>query len=241
MIRTGRPAAKPRSRFGSAIVIGLAKVSQSRGSSPALPEGDGARLVLVPSDASPGEVLYERVAPVVNRMVWMYLSTDPERDDIAQDIFVKIVRSSGSVRDPAQLEAWAARVCFNTICNVFRRRKLLRWLSLDALEGYEPPDRDTDFEGRELVLRAQRILEHLPIAERMPFTLQLLGNASVEEMAQLSSCSVRSIRRRLKAARARFQRLVRRDPVLASRLTDGNAPSNVHEKPSDAREESSDG
>ncbi len=203
------------------MVVGLPRVRQSPAPPRALPDTGGARLVLVPNDSSTTDVLYERVAPVVNRMVWLYLATDPERDDVAQDIFVAIVRGIGSVRDLAQLEAWVARVSFNTICNAFRRRKLLRWLSLDALQGYEPPDRDTDFEGRELVARAQKVLSHLPVAERMPFTLQLLGNASLEEIARLCDCSERTVRRRLKAGRERFLRLVRRDPVLAARLDAG--------------------
>ena len=182
------------------------------------PPAESTRLLLVPAEATTGEVIYERVAPVVNKMVWLYLATDPERDDIAQDILVAVVRGAASVRDPAQLEAWVARVAFNTICNLFRRRKLVRWLSLEALSGYEPPAPAADFDGRELVARTQKILDCLPVAERMAFTLQLLGNASVEEIAARCDCSERTARRRLKAARDRFVRLVTRDPVLASRL-----------------------
>jgi len=183
--------------------------------------GDSARLVLVPREASEADLLYERVAPVVNRMVWLYLATDPDRDDIAQDIFVSIMRRASSVRDPAHLEAWAARVAFNAVCNLFRRRKLRRWMSLDLLQEDEQPDGHTDFEGRELVARAQRILESLPMTERMPFTLELFGNASQHEIAKLCGCSERTLRRRLKAARERFLFLARRDPALSSRL--GNA------------------
>jgi RNA polymerase sigma-70 factor (ECF subfamily) len=157
-------------------------------------------------------------------MVWLYLATDPERDDIAQDAFVAIVRGAASVRDPAQLEAWAARVAFNVICNAFRRRKFRRWMSLEVLRGDEPPERHADFEARELVVRAQRILERLPLAERMPFTLQLLGNADLGDMARLCDCSERTLRRRVQAARKRFMRLVRRDPVLATWLAERAVP-----------------
>jgi RNA polymerase sigma-70 factor (ECF subfamily) len=195
------------------------------------PRADAKRLLLVPSEATPAEVLYERVAPVVNRMVWLYLATDRERDDVAQDIFIAILRGAGSVRDPGQLEGWAARVAFHTICNVFRRRKVVRWLSLEALTGYEPPGEPADHEGRELVARAQKVLEHLPLSERMPFTLQLLSNASIEEIARLSECSVRTVGRRLTAARARFLRLVKHDPALAARLARGGPPADEEETP----------
>jgi RNA polymerase sigma-70 factor (ECF subfamily) len=179
---------------------------------------DAARLILVPNRATEDEVVYERVAPIVNKIVWLYLATDPDRDDAAQDIFIAIVRGASSVRDPALLEAWAGRVAFNRICNLFRRRKVRQWLSLEALGGYEPPDRNVDFEGRELLGRAQRVLESMPVAERMPFTMELLGNESHKEIARLCACSERTLRRRLKAARERFAELARRDPVLSGRL-----------------------
>jgi RNA polymerase sigma factor (sigma-70 family) len=174
--------------------------------------------VLVPPDASEAELVYERVAPVVNRMVWLYLATDPDRDDIAQDIFISIVRRASSVREPAHLEAWAARVSFNAICNLFRRRKLRRWLPFDSLEEREHPSRQTDFEGRELLRRAQRVLEDLPVAERMPLTLELFGNEDQAAIARLCGCSERTVRRRLRSARARFLGLAERDPALSSRL-----------------------
>ena len=180
--------------------------------------GDSTRLVLVPRGASEGDVLYERVAPVVNRMLWLYLGADAERDDIAQDIFVAIVRNAKSVRDPALLESWAARVAFNAICNLFRRRTFRRWLSLDSLREHEHPDRSTDFDGRELVARTQALLERLPPRERMPLTLELFGNESQSEIARLCGCSERTLRRRLTRARRRFLGLVRRDPALRKRL-----------------------
>jgi DNA-directed RNA polymerase specialized sigma24 family protein len=59
----------------------------------------------------------------------------------------------------------------------------------------------------------------------MPFTLELLGNASQEEIARVCACSQRTVRRRLKAARERFIRLVRSDPALASRLGESAGPA----------------
>jgi DNA-directed RNA polymerase specialized sigma24 family protein len=58
----------------------------------------------------------------------------------------------------------------------------------------------------------------------MAFTLQLLGNASLEEIAERCGCSERTARRRLKSARERFTRLVKRDPILKSRLGEHALP-----------------
>jgi DNA-directed RNA polymerase specialized sigma24 family protein len=73
------------------------------------------------------------------------------------------------------------------------------------------------------VARTQKVLEHLPVKERMPFTLMLLGNADMEEIAKLCECSPRTVRRRLRAARTRFTRLAERDPALAGRLGDADS------------------
>jgi RNA polymerase sigma factor (sigma-70 family) len=209
-----------------AIMVTVARAPRTAEPEVASSREDATRLMLVEPGSTSKEVLYDRVAPVVNRMVWLYLATDPDRDDVAQDIHVAIMRGVGSVRDPALLEGWAARVAFNTISNVFRRRKLVRWLSLEALGGYEPPDGHTDFEGRELVARTQKVLEHLPVRERMPFTLMLLGNADMDEIGKLCECSPRTVRRRLRDARSRFERLAARDPALASRLGDAGSEGN---------------
>jgi RNA polymerase sigma-70 factor (ECF subfamily) len=190
------------------------------------PQPEAARLLLVPHEASEAQLVYERVAPVVNRLVWAYLATDPERDDIAQDIFLSIARRRSSLRDPLRLEAWAARVAFNAICNAFRRRKFRRWLSLEALRENEQPEYQADLEGRNLVVRAQRVLERLPLSQRMPLSLELFSNASQPEIARICGCSERTLRRRLCTARERFTVLARRDPALASRLTEASPEPN---------------
>lgn len=222
-------APTPSAKRSPAIFAGVARAPGPAEPLPELRTDDSARLVLVDKDATPEDVLYARVAPVVGRVVWTYLATDPERDDVAQEIFLAIVRGAPSVKDPARLEGWAARVAVNAIWNVFRRRKFRRWLSLESSGDSEPLIDHADFEGREVLARTQRVLEHLPLKERMPFTLKLLGNASVEEIARLCNCSSRTIKRRLNDARARFIRLAERDPALRGRLGNVSALTEDHD------------
>src|SRR5690606_19461550 len=86
------------------------------------PETAGRVLSLVKDERTRAEVLHARVAPVVNRLAWSFLGVDPDRDDLVHDIFIKILRSAHTVKDPAKLEGWAARVTVNMIKNEFRRR-----------------------------------------------------------------------------------------------------------------------
>lgn len=180
--------------------------------------GDSRRLAVAEGTTTQSEMLHRRLAPVVNKLIWTFLGPDPDRDDVAHDIFIKILRGAKHVRDPARLQDWAVRVAMNCIKNEFRRRKFRRFLSLDASEP-ATPSYHADFEGRELLLRTQRLLEALPVNERLPFTLRLLEGTSAEELAKICDCSVRTVKRRLRAGKARFERLAAQDPLLGPRIT----------------------
>lgn len=200
------------------------RLKMSRGKEPLESESPGAKgtkplLSLVKDNLTRAEVLHARLSPVVNRLAWSFLGADPDRDDIVHDIFIKILRGAHTVRDPESLDGWAARVTVNSIKNEFRRRKLRRVLSLDADDKLPSPAFHPDFEGRELLKRTMCILEKMPVAERIPFTLQLLDQKSVEEIAELCDSSERTIKRRLKSARERFTRLAGSDPLLRSRIS----------------------
>jgi len=189
------------------------------------PTGDPVRVLsIVSSEETQAERLHARLAPVVNRLVWSFLGVDADRDDLVHDIFVRILRRAHTVRDPAKLEDWAVRVTINAVKSEFRRRKLRRFFSLEAAERSPVTAYHPDFDGRELLLRTTRLLEALPVAERIPFTLQLLEARSVEDIAKLCGCSERTAKRRLKLARERFTRLAECDPLLRSRLTQAPRP-----------------
>src|SRR5690606_5668481 len=116
--------------------------------------------------ATPDDVVYARLRPIVTRLIWSLAGADPERDDLVHDIFVRIFRARGRLRDPERLEAWAVRVTMNAVKNEFRRRKLRRWLALDATPDAEPRCHP-DFDGREVLRRTYAALEKLPTAERL--------------------------------------------------------------------------
>jgi RNA polymerase sigma-70 factor (ECF subfamily) len=163
------------------------------------------------------ENLYEALAPLVNKLLWTLLGPDSERDDLAHEIFVRILQNAHKVRDPARLQAWAARLVVNAVKNEFRRRKLRRWFSLDT-DDERAPSYHSDYDGREVLLRTYSVLEKLPPRERLPLTLRLIGQQSVAEIASASGASTRTVKRRLQAGRERFLRLASAEPLLAERL-----------------------
>jgi RNA polymerase sigma-70 factor (ECF subfamily) len=163
--------------------------------------------------------LFTRVAPIVNGLVWSMLGPDSEREDIAHEAFIRIFRAHASLRQAESIDAWAARVTVNTVKNELRRRRLRRWVSFDFWND-DPPLRThvDDVQGRELLKAAFRVLERLPTNERVALSLRFFHDVGIEEIARLSGCSLRTAKRRLTAARTQFERLARRDPLLAGWL-----------------------
>jgi RNA polymerase sigma-70 factor (ECF subfamily) len=180
-------------------------------------EPAGRRLVLVGSQSTREELLYARLLPVVTRLIWTFAGADPDRDDLVQDIFVRIFRGSARIRDPERIEAWAVRVTMNSVKNEFRRRKLRRWFALDASRDAEPRCHP-DFDGREVLRRTYGVLERLPTTERLVLSLRLFEEASIERIAAVCGGSERTAKRRLKSARERFVRMAERDPLLRPRV-----------------------
>jgi RNA polymerase sigma-70 factor, ECF subfamily len=189
--------------------------------------GADHQLLTLVRAASPGaeERVYERLAPLVNRLVWSTLGPDSEHNDVAHDIFIRIFRNVARLRDPERLEVWAARVALNTIRNEIRRRRSRRWVFWDAAEHAEPAMPAVDLEGRELLARTYRVLAKLSADEQVVLSLVLFTTNNVESIAELTGCSRSTVKRRLRCARDRFLRLSRQDPLLESWTKEVSSPS----------------
>lgn len=171
------------------------------------------------------ELLYARLSPLVNRLVWSTLGPDSEHNDITHDIFIRIFRGIGRVHDPARLEHWATRITINTVYNEIRRRTLRRWVFWGAEELSEPPSPPVDLEGRELLTRTYRILALLPDAERLVLSLALFEDGNLDSIAELTGSSRSTVKRRLRRARERFHKLCQQDALVSAWIESSPARS----------------
>jgi RNA polymerase sigma-70 factor (ECF subfamily) len=192
----------------------------------AAPESSGRNEDAVLDDAlqhegsRAGAVLFDRFAPLVNRLVWRMLGADSEHDDVVQQVFIKAARAAGAVREVAAVRSWIVAITVNVVRTELRRRALRRWLVLADDHALEPTHVE-DHAGREAVRRTYAILAKLPAEERIPFALRFIEEQSLEEMATACGCSLATVKRRMSKAEARFVNLAQRDPVLAGWVREG--------------------
>lgn len=189
---------------------GHLRVLEWRGSDPDLLEE------VVSGSHGAAERLFERFAPDINRVVWKLLGADAEHDDIVHDIFVIVWRlmSAGRVSKPESLASWVVAVAVHTVQKEIRKRSVRR-----RLLGLEKPNMPTsetlDVESRDLLARVYEILDGLPAAERIAFSLRYLDQRSLAEVAELTECSLATAKRRIKRAEQRFTTHAQRYPDVA--------------------------
>lgn len=165
-------------------------------------------------------MLYARLAPLVGRLVWHLLGPDSESEDTIHEVFIRIFRGVARLRDAGRLEEWTTRVTINAVKNEFRRRRLRRLISWGAADDSEVLRYFPDFEHRELLARTYRVLERLPADERIVLAFDLFETRTIGQIAADVGVSVRTVKRRLKKARERFERIAGQDAVLAPWLGD---------------------
>jgi RNA polymerase sigma-70 factor, ECF subfamily len=128
-----------------------------------------------------------------------------EVDDVVQDVFVEAARGIGGLREPQAVKAWLATITVRVVRHRLRIRRLRRFLGLDAGADYaalvDPAASPVD---RLLVRAVYRVLDELPVADRLAFSLHHVEGEKVEDVAKLCGCSCATAKRRI----ARAQRAI---------------------------------
>jgi len=137
-----------------------------------------------------------------------------EADDAAQEVFLKAHRSLASFRGDAAFATWLHRIAVNRCLDVRRSAARRRVESLDGLAekgallgpGGAEPSPAAALEARDL---AERLLSLLPPEQRVALVLRERDGMSYDEIAEAMSCSLDSVKARLKRARERLEEEMR--------------------------------
>ncbi len=135
-----------------------------------------------------GERLYAVIRPIVK--------THADADDVMQETFIKIHRNWTSFRGDSELFTWMYRIAHNESLQFLRRRyqtsrlddpELLRRLT-------ENLRADPWFNGDEILIRLEQIVDSLPEKRREVFRLKYFAGMKYEEIARLTGLSVGALK-----------------------------------------------
>jgi RNA polymerase sigma-70 factor (ECF subfamily) len=166
-----------------------------------------APLRLVPS-GEPSSFLddvYRRYCRYVAAVVLRLDGRQAEVDDIVQEVFVEATRGIRGLREADAVKGWLATITVRVVRQRLRVRRLLRFLGFDAEADYagliDPAASPYD---RMLLRAVYRVLDDLPVADRLAFSLHHIEGEKLEEVARLCGCSCATAKRRI----ARVQRAI---------------------------------
>ncbi len=155
------------------------------------------------------------------RPVYSYLArcgvAEADRDDLFQEIFVKIHAAAGRYEGGRALHPWLFTIVANTVRTYHRKRKVREMVFADP-PAREPRAADAGGERQAMAAQTAAWLEQeigkLPLAQREVLILTAVENLPHKDVAEILGLPVNTVKTHLRRARLTLvQRLARRNEV----------------------------
>jgi RNA polymerase sigma-70 factor (ECF subfamily) len=140
--------------------------------------------------------------------------------DLTQKVFLTVHTGLADFEGRSQLRTWLFGICRRVASDYRRSSPIRREVVTDAAAmDLQRGEQDGPFvgtESRQRAVVAETILNRLPEPQRVVFVLFELEEMSGEDIAALLNISVGTVRSRLRLARERFRREVKRLAAMDS-------------------------
>jgi RNA polymerase sigma-70 factor (ECF subfamily) len=159
------------------------------------------------------EEVYEAHFSYVFRTLRRLGVREADASDAAQDVFMVVHRRLPEFEGRAKMTTWLFRICRHTASD-WRRSARVRHESQASADMPEPtekgPDAAAQLARRQELQLVEAILDELPEEQREVFILFELEEMEGDEIADVLTLPVGTVRSRLRLAREAFQRNVQR-------------------------------
>jgi len=140
-----------------------------------------------------------------------------DRADLAQEVWIRVYRNVKRLQEPEKFRGWLSRIATNLFYDELRKRKRVSApLSLDAPRltadgemdweiASDKPSPADDLTTREFYDQLHSAIADLPEAFRTTIVLREIEGMSYEEIAEITSVSLGTVKSRIARARSRLQ------------------------------------
>jgi RNA polymerase sigma-70 factor (ECF subfamily) len=168
------------------------------------------------------KLLIDRYKNLVAHIICRLVSKNEEKDDLGQEIFIRIYRSLPRFGFRSNLATWISRIAYNHCLNYLRKenrpdRKIIEYDDCIQSDSNDEPE-----EGKEIVLNSvlppdeilikkeifnylDAEINNLPVKYRMVITLYYLEKRSHQEIAEIMETRVTSVKVYLFRARIKLK------------------------------------
>jgi RNA polymerase sigma factor (sigma-70 family) len=132
---------------------------------------------------------------LIHKVCWAYTRTPEDRDDLFQEIAVRLLSAARNYDPTRKLSTWVYRVALNVAID-FHRQRLRRRKVLLGFEGDGQPTSERDRAADEQLRELRELLERLTEVDRALLLLHLDGN-SYREIGEVIGISETNVGTRL--------------------------------------------
>ncbi len=135
--------------------------------------------------------LVENYQKLVAHIVFRMIPNASEREDICQDIFLKVYQNLSHFRFESKLSTWIGRIAYNTCINVLEKKKAVLFDDFAAgdqsILDYSMPENSPLklAEKDDLSIRIQKEIEKIPVHYKTILTLYHLEEMSYAEIGEI--------------------------------------------------------
>jgi len=142
--------------------------------------------------------LFTRYEDKVFNLVYRYVGTSYEAEELTQDIFLRVYNSAHKFRGESKFATWLYRIAVN-VCKNYKRKKKPTVVSIDdpeistnlsAPESSEPDAILAEKRKRAII---QVALDSLPPNQKTAFILSKYENYTYAEIAEIMKISVSAV------------------------------------------------
>jgi RNA polymerase sigma-70 factor (ECF subfamily) len=139
----------------------------------------------------------------VYKLCLFYLENKEEAEDIAQEIFFKVLKKKSTFKEQSGVYTWIYRIAVNTILNHIKRKKILQFISFENImnKDSEPvsraPNPAVKLEQEELkyieMKKLAKSIHRLSDREKTAFYLFHYENLKQKKIAEIMQTSVSAV------------------------------------------------
>ena len=182
-------------------------------------EDDDVKLMLrfQQGETAAFEELVRRNAPKVNTLIYRFLGDPGQVEDLTQEVFLRVYRTSQRYQPTAKFSTWLYRIAANLSFNVLRAKRRGQPVQLEIAysEDGEPfyrdvPDDRNDpphdhLDAEELRVKVAEAIDQLPENQKVAIILNKYEQKSYEEIAAILNCSTMAVKSLLSRARSNLR------------------------------------
>jgi RNA polymerase sigma factor (sigma-70 family) len=180
---------------------------------------DEARLVrkILQGDTESYRFIVEKYQRLVISLVYKMISQKEDREDLCQEIFLKVYEKLGTFKFQSKLSTWIANIAFNHCANFLKKKKSVllddiysgrdedgaegsrdNWLDIPG-PGNHP---DQQMLNKELSTYLLKSMDRLSLIQKTVIQLFHQDEFSLDEIAVITSLSVNTVKSHLFRGRA---------------------------------------